>query len=297
MPIAVTEYQDVIYRTTKTTGIVFNTNPTGSGLANDGRLLDLYEPSSLLFTNSLGGAGAAPVATSRPLLIFVHGGGYTQGTRSNGEAQFICEQFASRGWRSLSIDYRMSSVLLWPQSIIMGVEDTRAALRWARANAATYLFDTTKIVVAGSSAGGGLSIFSALGNTSWETNNGSWGSYGAPTVPNGILAFWPDFRATFGLDPTTHNANAALGRCDKSYVMHGTSDVVVPIADSFAYDFVVRSNSPSNVLALQQLQNAPHECWEAWPSPNIKNSNSNYYEDAAAAIPKAAAYFKTQFGL
>lgn len=264
------------------------------GLDNDGRLLDRYEPASLLFTSSLGGAGTAPIATSRPLLIYVHGGGYTQGTRANGEAAFVCEQFASRGWRAVSIEYRMSSVLLWSQSIIMGVEDTRAALRWARANAATYLFDANKIVVAGSSAGGGALDLQRARQLELGVRQrvvvGRGESDRAERHPR-VLARLPG-----GLQPRQEHAQRERrARTVRQELRHARD-----LGRGGAHRGLVRlrrSNSPTNALALQQLYNGPRECWEPWPSPNIKNENSGFYEDAAAAIPKCVGYFKAQLGL
>lgn len=45
-------------------------------------------------------------ATNRPVFVFIHGGGFTGGTKTKPEIVAMAEYFASRGWVFASIDYR-----------------------------------------------------------------------------------------------------------------------------------------------------------------------------------------------
>src|SRR4249919_4112432 len=99
-------------------------------------LLDLHVPD---------GPGPFPAA------ILVHGGGFDGGTRTTNMAPTF-QPLADAGFVWFSIDYRMAPEFRFPQAR----EDVDAAIRWVKANAATYHVDPDKIVLAGESAGGYL---------------------------------------------------------------------------------------------------------------------------------------------
>lgn len=96
--------------------------------------LDLYLPK-----NSTG---------KRPLVIWIHGGGWRQGSKEKCRAVPL----VNRGFVVASINYRLSSHAVFPAQI----NDCKAAIRWLRKNADQYGIDETKIGVWGSSAGGHL---------------------------------------------------------------------------------------------------------------------------------------------
>jgi acetyl esterase/lipase len=91
-----------------------------------------------------------------PTLVYIHGGGWIFGSKEGAVYQFL--PFLEKGWRVVNVEYRMASNSLAPAA----VEDTRCALRWVFRNAAQYKFDPAKIVVTGHSAGGHLSLISAM---------------------------------------------------------------------------------------------------------------------------------------
>ena len=99
-------------------------------------LLDLHIPD---------GAGPFPAA------ILVHGGGFDEGSKST-NCRPLFEPLANAGFAWFSIDYRMAPEFRFPQA----KEDMDAAIRWVKANAATYHVDPRKIVIIGESAGGYL---------------------------------------------------------------------------------------------------------------------------------------------
>ena len=109
-----------------------------------------------------------PHAVDRPTptLVYIHGGGWIFGTKEGSVLQFL--PFLEKGWRVVNVEYRMASNSLAPAA----VEDTRCALRWVFRNAKQYNFDTSKIVVTGHSAGGHLSLMTALlpGGTNLDNN-------------------------------------------------------------------------------------------------------------------------------
>lgn len=91
-----------------------------------------------------------------PVVVWIHGGGWQSGDKSN-RAQ--SQRLACRGYAVASINYRLSGTAIFPAQI----HDVKAAIRFLRANAATYNLDASRIAAFGSSAGGHLA---ALAGTS-----------------------------------------------------------------------------------------------------------------------------------
>jgi len=91
-----------------------------------------------------------------PTLAYIHGGGWIFGSKEGAVYQFL--PYLEKGWRVVNVEYRMAGNSLAPGA----VEDTRCALRWIYRNAAQWKFDTSKIVLTGHSAGGHLSLITAM---------------------------------------------------------------------------------------------------------------------------------------
>ena len=143
-------------------------------------------------------------ASTRPVFMFIHGGGFTGGTKTKPEIVEMGNFYASRGWVFVSIDYRTTEELgslqglsqqdvmaryrgLAPQEWIeygiqgaektkelqqsvamyMAQRDAKAALRWIVANSNIYEIDTDLITVGGASAGAVTAI--ALGISNLES--------------------------------------------------------------------------------------------------------------------------------
>ncbi|MEP3482346.1 MAG: alpha/beta hydrolase [Fuerstiella sp.] len=92
-----------------------------------------------------------PKSTTPPqLIVWIHGGGWRQGSRNKPRIQFVTDH----GFALASISYRFTPDFTFPDQI----HDCKAAIRWLRANAQNYGYDASKIGVAGSSAGGHLAL-------------------------------------------------------------------------------------------------------------------------------------------
>jgi hypothetical protein len=87
--------------------------------------LDLYLP-------------PGPMSGARPVVIYIHGGGWSGGSPRNAgtfeDWPEILASFAARGYVTASIEYRFSAEAPFPAAL----QDTKAAIRWLRANAAKY---------------------------------------------------------------------------------------------------------------------------------------------------------------
>jgi acetyl esterase/lipase len=86
-----------------------------------------------------------------PAVLWIHGGGYVIGRPE--QNQPLADSLVSElGCVVVSVDYRLAPETPHPGP----VEDCYAALQWMHAAAAELGVDTTKVAVAGESAGGGL---------------------------------------------------------------------------------------------------------------------------------------------
>ncbi len=110
---------------------------------------------SATITASADGVTSNPVTVTVsegpfPVIVYLHGGGWTSGNVSQFARQ--ATHMAAKGFVGATIEYRLVPDFRFPAP----VEDTKAAVRWLRANATTYRIDTDRIGVAGGSAGGHL---------------------------------------------------------------------------------------------------------------------------------------------
>jgi len=98
------------------------------------------------------GQGGGPF----PAVLCIHGGGFRAGKRESYDA--LCVKLAARGYVAATITYRLAPQHKFPAA----VHDTKAAVRWFRANAKAYKINPDKIGVTGGSAGGHLAQFLAV---------------------------------------------------------------------------------------------------------------------------------------
>jgi acetyl esterase/lipase len=95
--------------------------------------LDLYRPSAM---------PSAPM----PLVIWVHGGGWRNGSKVNCPAAWL----ATKGYAVASLDFRLLPEHPWPAQI----EDPIAALRWLHKESGKYGYDASRSAAMGGSSGG-----------------------------------------------------------------------------------------------------------------------------------------------
>lgn len=100
----------------------------------NGQKLDLYTPKG----------------TNIPVILYVHGGGWSGGNKENVSAKPIF--FTKNGYAFISINYRLHPKASYEEM----AQDVVTALRWVYENADTYHLDQEKINLMGHSAGGHL---------------------------------------------------------------------------------------------------------------------------------------------
>lgn len=171
--------------------------------------LDLYQPATSL--------------SKHPLIVHVHGGGFSGGSRDRHDVAQYCGELASRGYLVASISYRLTMKGIGfgcdvraPQkvkAINNASIDASHAIKYLIKHKSTHKIDTEKIILSGSSAG-------------------------AETILNMAYVFDPEIL------PPDHKyaglismagAITTLDKIDKNSVIpslffHGTEDPLVPYA-------------------------------------------------------------------
>jgi acetyl esterase/lipase len=218
------------------------------------QMLDLYLP--------------ANVDRTVPVVVFIHGGGWYEGDKSECPAL----PMVHKGYAVASINYRLTGQARFPAQIF----DCKAAIRWLRAHANQYHLDPNKIAVWGESAGGQLAALlgTSGGVRELEGNLGSndqdsrvqavvdWfgpanflaagnkDALSAEAVQAliGLLGALPDKAPTLAkaASPITYvNKNAP-----QFLIMHGDKDQQVPLAQSQELDAALKKAGVASQLII-----------------------------------------------
>lgn len=92
-------------------------------------------------------------ASGRPVLIFVHGGGFVAGDKHTPDSPFYSHIGAwavKNGFTGVNMTYRLAPAHPWPA----GIEDIRGVIEFIQAEGAEYGLDAGKLFLMGQSAGG-----------------------------------------------------------------------------------------------------------------------------------------------
>jgi acetyl esterase len=99
----------------------------------------------------------APTRERLPVLLYLHGGGFTIGNLDTHDC--LCRQLALRsGAAVMALDYRLAPEHRFP----VAVEDAWAAMAWLATHSADLGLDGTRLAVGGDSAGGTLAAVCGL---------------------------------------------------------------------------------------------------------------------------------------
>jgi para-nitrobenzyl esterase len=258
-------YRDQVFSgATATTDITYGSAPDLNGDPETLKL-DLYQPTG-------------DTVTKRPALIWIHGGGFTMGDKSSGAG--MATFFARLGYVALSINYRLLSpdgcggnpdpTPICQNAAIGAQHDAQAAVRWLRANAATYKIDTNRIAVGGASAGAVTSLL-----VDWRPEDP--GDSGNPGPSSKV-------RAAVSVSGGAPNNSFITSDDGPALFIHGTEDHVVP------YEWAVRNSGAMYNLGiftvLEPIEGAAHGLTQDY-GPLIREQ-SDYFLYYAMDLANAA---------
>jgi carboxylesterase type B len=159
--------------------------------------------------------------TKRPAIVWVHGGGFSGGNRGSGEIVDQAATMAKKGYVNVSISYRLhpdgcsagGATATCLIAIRDAQHDAQAAVRFLRANAATYGVDGNRIAIAGTSAG----AITAMNVAAAPDDPGNSGNPGYSSAVQGAVSL---------------SGSKIYGRFESTdapiHLFHGTTDSLVP---------------------------------------------------------------------
>ena len=249
-------YRDTVFSAvTVTSNLQYGSAVNSSGV-NQALLLDLYQPTG-------------DTLTSRPAIVFVHGGGFSGGDKARDVAPLMATEFAKRGYVTVSINYRLIAGPCGGSNLggactnaaLDAGHDAQAAVRWLRAHAAQYRIDPTRIGISGESAGGITAALVGMrgddpgtsGNPGFSSRVSGWVSISGG-LPGGVFA-------------SADDAPALL--------FHGDADRVVPW--QWSVDTTKALVGVGVPVFIQSLAGAGHVPFGAYGARFIEQSDYFFY--------------------
>ncbi len=191
--------------------------------------LDLYAP------------GRSPDAPPVPIIVMVHGGGWTSG--QPGDQPDLARYLAGHGFVVAAPEYRLAPEHRFPAA----VDDLRAAIEFLRGRARTWGADVDGVVLIGRSAGGHLALLTAY-TAPVNAVRGvvslygpadlrfGWEHRGNPRVYDGSAAIEAFLGGPPDAVPGAYVASSAYERVSAStpptLLVHGRKDEVVWVEQS-----------------------------------------------------------------
>ena len=158
------------------------------------------------------GKAVAPKGKGMPIVVFVHGGGFSRGAKHSDGSPFydnIGLWAAGQGMLGITVNYRLAPQFPYPA----GVEDLERVVAWVKAHAREHGGDPARLYLWGHSAGG-AHVADYLVRVKKPAVAGAVLTSGIYTLGNTVSA-WKDY---YGADVSLYAARESLPLLAKSPV-------------------------------------------------------------------------------
>ncbi|MDR0206414.1 MAG: RecX family transcriptional regulator [Bacteroidales bacterium] len=187
----------------------------------------------------------------RPLLMLIHGGAFYIGDKSEQAIAEVCRYFASLGYTTASINYRMGfqpTKASIERTGYMAVQDAHAAMRFLIANAGKYRVNPEYLFVGGTSAGGITALYLAFmqnkdrPESSFKSLiNNDLGNIEAVGKNNDITF---QIKSVANLWGAVNNLNLLKNNNVSVLSYHGVKDPIVPYDYDYPMQKTVKKGAP-----------------------------------------------------
>lgn len=184
----------------------------------------------------------------RPVVVFIHGGGWMAGDKSVYEGR--AKKYALAGFHTVSINYRLAKFDKPETYWDVQLQDVRNFIRWLKANAFKFRIDPSRIAVCGDSAGAHLSLFLGCLRDVVAVVN----MFGPSDLTTPHMKYLLKTNALFGGKDSIslYESASPIRLVNPSTVpvctIHGTKDEVVPYSQAQELKKVLDNNGVNNTL-------------------------------------------------
>jgi acetyl esterase/lipase len=184
-----------------------------------------------------------------PVLIHLHGGGYTQGHKNSQSLPLLC-RLASQGWVCISANYRLRPAAQHPDHLI----DLKKVIAWVRAHGPEYGADPALLFVSGSSAGAHMAALAALTPNDAAFQPGFEDADTSITAAIGLNGWYGGY---YGQPDTSSPLTRVRPDAPPFFIAHGDHDTVAPV--EVARDFAdALGRVSTNPVVYAELPGAQH---------------------------------------
>jgi acetyl esterase/lipase len=184
-----------------------------------------------------------------PVLIHLHGGGYTQG-RKNSQSLPLLYRLASQGWVCVSANYRLRPTAQHPDHLI----DLKKVIAWVRAHGPEHGADPGMLFVAGSSAGAHMASLAALTQNDPSFQPGFEDADTSITAAIGLNGWYGGY---YGQQDASSPLAHVRPDAPPFFIAHGDHDTMAPVEVARLFADTLGSVS-TNPVVYAELPGAQH---------------------------------------
>lgn len=223
-----------------------------------------------------------------PVIVHFHGGAFMMCTKRDDSVEPMLRGL-DRGYAVVSAEYRKSGEAIYPAM----VHDAKAVVRWVRANAEKYGFDTERIALWGPSSGGWLSSFTAVTNGDDAFEDPSMGNEEYSSSVHACIDWCGPCGGFLEMDKAFRKSGAGIADHDEAnspeslflgakiteipelcdltnpithitdktvpfFILHGGIDQIVPVEQSIAFAEAINAVAGEGRAMLHIAEGMPH---------------------------------------